>query len=460
MDTNMNTPRILVATTFGLLLLGFTAPSPAPVSKPHTPLRKAMPLAWKTHTGSASFRTNVILTDDLLIMGSNGSYFMDWNLFDSLSGIHALQRANGKPAAHFANDAIGDMDVNGTLLLEGRLYFGNDNDEFFCTTPKGRTLWNISTSGDVEHQPVTLRSGNRNLVVFATERGEVCAVEPILGKRVWSYYLDNFDGWKTGDNRAWFKVTSHFENSTSFFTKPTLADLNADGIDDLVYVTYDSRAIALDGRNGRRLWTYNGLGRLTGSLIPMGSGKDAAVLCLESHLERKTQKPLLSLTRIDGKGKRTTLFRTVAREGFGLNTLSLPSGDILVTTDDRLLVFNPYTRKRRWINRAINHYEYDSLNSRSIHYSRNSSESLIGNRTFPYRGDSSCIAVVDQYDRAFYEKGVLEIISLDKGRLLRRFSLEARSELPPFIADIDRDGRLDLLVNTQNDTTYCYRLER
>lgn len=456
----MNNTRILVAASVGLLLLGFSAPLPAPVAKPHTPLRKALPLAWKAHTGIASFRTNVTLTDELLIMGSNGSYFMDWNLFDSLSGIHALQRANGKPAAHFANDAIGDMDVNGTLLLDGRLYFGNDNDEFFCTTPKGRTLWNISTSGDVEHQPVTLRSGNRNLVVFATERGEVCAVEPILGKKVWSFYLDDFNGWKTGDNRTWFKVSSHFENSTSFFTKPVLTDLNADGTDDLVYVTYDSRAIALDGRNGRRLWEYKGLGHLTGSLIPTGSGKDAGVVCFQGFLDRKTRKPMSSVDRIDGKGRRTTLLRTVGEEGFGLNTLTLPSGDIVVTTHERLLVFNPETRKRRWISRAINHYEYDSLNSESRHYSRNSPGSLIGNRTFTYRGDSSCIAVVDQYDRAFYEKGVLEVISLDKGRLLRRFSLEARSELPPFIADIDRDGRLDLLVNTQNDTTYCYRLER
>jgi outer membrane protein assembly factor BamB len=456
----MNTTRILAAATAGLVLLGFSAPSPAPVAKPHTPLRKARPLAWKAHTGSASFRTNTILSGDLLIMGSNGSQFRDWNLFDSLSGIHALQRANGKPVAHFANEALGDMDVNGTLLLDGRLYFGNDNDEFFCTTPKGRTLWNIRTSGDVEHEPVSIRTGNRNIVVFATETGEVCAVEPILGKKVWSFLLNDFYGWKTGDNRAWFKVASHFENGRTFFTKPLLADLNLDGTNDLVYVTFDSRVIAIDGQNGRQLWNTQSQGHLSRNLTPTGAGKDIAFLGFQQQQNPKTGKSFIALVRFDHKGKRKTLFRLHSQDDFGLNTLTLPSGDILMTTQDRLLRYNPNTGQRRWINRSINHYVYHSFSGETSRYSRNSSESLLGNRTFTYRGDSSCIAIIDQYDPAFYEKGVLEIVSLDKGRLLQRLSLQARSEYPPLIDDINRDGRLDLLINCLNDTTYCYRLER
>jgi outer membrane protein assembly factor BamB len=460
MDTNMNTPRILTAATIGLLLLGFSTPMPSPRYKPHPPLRKALRLAWKAHTGSASFRTNVILKDSLLIMGSNGSNFQDWNLFDSLSGIHVLRRSNGKPMAHFANEALGDMDVNGTLLLDGRLYFGNDNDELSCTTPNGRTLWNIRTSGDIEHEPVTLRSGNRNLVVFATETGEVCAVEPVLGKKVWSFYLDDFYGWKTGDNRAWFKVTSHFTDGRTFYTKPILADLNLDGTDDLVYVTFYSNVVAIDGRNGRKLWSRDCPEYLSRNLTPTGSGKDIAFLGLQIQRDGKTGKNFVSLTRIDAKGKQKNLLRIRAQDGIGLNTLTLPSGDILMTTTDRLLVFNPHNGKRRWINRALAYHTYDSSEQKTYRYSRNSSESLLGNRTFPYQGDSSCIAIVDQYDQAFSEKGVLEIVSLDKGRVLRRFSLEARSELPPLIEDIDRDGRLDMLINSHNDTTYCYRLER
>lgn len=458
MDTNMNNTRILAALAFGLILLGFSASRPKPAPKPHSPLQKNLPLAWKARTGSASFRANVLLKDDLLIMGSNGSRFMDWNISDSLAGIYVLQRSNGKRVAHFANEAIGDMDVNGILLHDGRLYFGNDNEEFLCTTPLGRTLWNIPTSGDVEHEPVTLRIGDRTAIVYATETGEVCAVEPILGKKIWSFCLEEFSGWRKGDNRTLFKVTSYFTYGKDFFTKPLLADLNQDGTDDLVYVTFYSKVIAIDGRNGQLLWKTDYLGGLSRTLTPTNAGNEIAFLGLRVRQDPKTDKQYVSLTRFDRKGKRKELFRLNAEDRIGLNTLTLPSGDILMTTKNRLLVYNPANGNRRWVNRTLNYYYYDSTNRKSTLYSRNSRESLLGNRMFPFRGDSSCIAIIDQYDLAFYQKGVLEIVSLEKGRVLHRFSLESGSELAPFIADIDRDGRLDMLINCQNDTTYCYRL--
>jgi len=456
----MNTRHRLTAAVTAILLLGFSAPLTAPTPKPHSPLRKTMPLAWKARTGNASFRTNVVLTHDRLIMGSNGTGYMDWNITDTLSGVHVIHRTTGKPLAHFANDPLGDMDVNGILLLDGRLYFGNDNDEFLCTTPDGRTLWNIRTSGDIEHQPVTLRAGNRNLVVFATESGEVRAVEPILGKTAWSFYLDDFQGWKPGDNRTWFKVTSHFQNSTSFFTKPLLADLDLDGTQDLVYLTYDGRIVALDGRNGRLQWTATSPDRRAHHLTPVGHGKDIAFLTFESRWNRVSEKNTQSIVRIDRQGRRKTLLQTPGKGAFGLNTLTLPSGDILLTTEDRLLTFNPDTRKRRWISRSLPYTTYDSAWDKTYTYSRNSPESLLGNRTFTFNGDSTCIAVLDQYDTRYADNGVIEIISLAKGRLLQRFALDATSEMPPLIEDIDRDGRLDLLVNGRNGITYCYRLER
>jgi len=456
----MNNTRLLAAVAFGLVLLGFSAPAPAPAARPHSPLRKNLPLAWKARTGTASFRANVLLKDDLLIMGSNGSQFMDWHFSDSLSGIHVLQRANGRPVAHFANEALGDMDVNGILLHDGRLYFGNDNEEFLCTTPLGRTLWNIPTSGDVEHEPVTLRIGNRTAIVYATETGEVCAVEPILGKKIWSFYLDDFSGWRKGDNRTLFKVSSYFTYGKDFFTKPLLADLNLDGTDDLVYVTFYSKVIAVDGRKGKLLWETDYLRYLSRTLTPTGAGKDIAFLGLRVREDKKTGKEYVTLTRFDRKGNQKDLFRLNAEYDIGLNTLTLPSGDILMTTENRLLVYHPVNGKRRWINRTLN-YSYQSIfDNKPQLSSRNSRESLLGNRMFTFRGDSSCIAIIDQFDHAFYEKGVLEIVSLQKGSVLQRFSLESRSELAPFIADIDRDGRLDILINCDNDTTYCHRLEK
>ena len=61
-----------------------------------------------------------------------------------------------------------------------------------------------SVSGDVEHQPTLIVRKNGNLIAFATEVGEIRAVELKKGNTVWKYYDSNFNGWKEGHNRFVF----------------------------------------------------------------------------------------------------------------------------------------------------------------------------------------------------------------------------------------------------------------
>ena len=86
---------------------------------------------------------------------------MDYNLYDKGSGIYVLNRTNGKIETRFGAECIGDMDVTGILEYNQKLYYGNDNDEFFCSTLEGKTIWRNPTSGDIEHEPVQLRLGKR-----------------------------------------------------------------------------------------------------------------------------------------------------------------------------------------------------------------------------------------------------------------------------------------------------------
>jgi len=104
----------------------------------------------------ASFRTNVVLDSNQIIIGSNGNNFMDRNLHDHESGVYLLNRKTGRIEQHVAGEKYGDMDVNGVLLYHGRLFFGNDNEEFLCTDKKGLVIWRNPTSGDIEHEPSLL----------------------------------------------------------------------------------------------------------------------------------------------------------------------------------------------------------------------------------------------------------------------------------------------------------------
>ena len=150
-------------------------------------IESRFPLLWKTKVGNISFRSNIIFNKDKLIVPSNGDRYMDYNLYDKSSGIYVLNRSNGKIENRFGAECIGDMDVTGILEYNQKLYYGNDNDEFFCSTLQGKTIWRNPTSGDIEHEPVIINTKTQKEIVYATESGEVRAVNPENGNTIWVY---------------------------------------------------------------------------------------------------------------------------------------------------------------------------------------------------------------------------------------------------------------------------------
>ena len=121
-------------------------------------------------------------------MGSNGMNYMDYNLFDKKSGIYVMDAATGTIRSHFGNEVLGDMDVNGVLFYKNRIYYGNDNEEFICSSPEGKIIWRNPASGDIEHEPILLDMQGNKYVVYASEAGEVRAVDPETGKTKWVHY--------------------------------------------------------------------------------------------------------------------------------------------------------------------------------------------------------------------------------------------------------------------------------
>jgi outer membrane protein assembly factor BamB len=154
--------------------------------------------------GSASFKTNLLVANNELIIGSNGTDFMDYLITDKSSGIYRIDRKTGSVIRHFANESYGDMDVNGILLYNDRLYFGNDNEEFLCTSLDGKILWRNPSSGDIEHEPILINNIGIQQIVYATEMGEVKAIDPTTGK---AFVLDN-------SNRVHVKGNSTALNNT------------------------------------------------------------------------------------------------------------------------------------------------------------------------------------------------------------------------------------------------------
>ena len=331
-------------------LLGLAAMLPSEEATPFPSIESKCQLIWKTKTGDASFRSNVVFRGDRLWIGSNGDSFMDRGLIEPGSGVYELDRRTGKQRRHFANELFGDMDVNGLLMRSDRLYFGNDNEEFLCTDLQGKILWRNPTSGDIEHEPSLLQTKNGEVVVYAAESGEVKAVDPEQGKVIWSYYVPEFDGWKPGDDRTVFKVKAWFRNTSHFYTRPLVVDVNADGTNDLIYRTFGGNLLALNGNTGSKLWSVEEKESLSLGMAVIGRGKQKKIVALR-NIYADTVRYEIAYFSLQGQ-KLASRPVSELSWGSGLNALSIDGDRVLINGRTKTFQVDPSGSVRE-IDRSI-----------------------------------------------------------------------------------------------------------
>jgi outer membrane protein assembly factor BamB len=437
--------KLTLLTGVSLAFIAMTTPK-GKLNEPYQKIETNHRLIWKAKTGNACFRTNVELTDKYLVIGSNGEYFIDNSIYDKGSGVYVLEKATGKIVTRIAGDIIGDMDVAGVLVYNNKIYFGNDNEEFICTS--------------LEHQPSLIKSGNKTLLVYASELGEVCAVDPDTGKKIWSFTTPDFSGWTKEESRTIFKVRAFITSTLSFYTKPLVIDLNKDGTLDLVYLTYSSEVYAINGKNGKLLWKWNSEREY---LVPfwnvVSENGNTYFLAPSSKYNYQSNENEYGLIKFDLGGEK---IEKIVFSNTDFNVAALSSCE----TKDGKVVYAGVDSVYLYKNGAVvsTMYTGDSMYlndpwGKKFKTNRFSRDMLVGSSTFNYKNSSECIALLSQRDLANTDYSVIEVVSLTDKKIITKFQLPAASEMPPQIIDINNDGKKELIVNCFDGYTYCYSLE-
>ena len=417
------------------------------LSRPTKIENLTLKLHWKSEIGFTTHRTEPIIHNGKLFIGSNGSHFQDYAM-DKGNGAYVIDPQTGKMLFTMADGGFGDMDVNGMLYHDNKVFFGNDNDEMLCYNLKGDLLWRVAASGDVEHAPTLVQSGSEKLIVFATEMGEIRALNPENGKTIWSYYHPKFDGWRSGDNRAVFKVKVHFSSGIIFFSEPAVADLNGDGANDLIYNANWGEMQAINGMTGKKMWeipadTYQDGYCSMGKQSPIIVGKGNNIRIAITYSERSTNNKVILL--FDRLGKKV---QTLTTQNDTYNLLNHQNG-ILFTANGLIKLDE---------DKAV------ELNTDGLTYQKNNKtqqrfwDGQVARNRIRNKSEE-CAVVVFQRDQLHPSQSVLMVVGTKTGKNYMMTLLPSISEMTPVVADVNKDGKLDVLVGCYDQFLYCFDLK-
>ncbi len=432
------------------LLLSFALLSAIPAFAQELPeFKNHFPLKWKTKIGGTTFKTNFVLHEGLLIVGSNGEHYRDWRI-DKNSGVYFIDPTNGKILHRVADEGYGDMDVNGIVAENGRIFFGNDNEEFLCYDTCGRQIWRVPVSGDVEAEPVLLDidCDGTSEIIFGTETGEVAALDSRNGKAIWSFKIKDFNGWNKTDNRFLFKIGAYVSNGRGFVSRPAVMDLNYDDVPDLIFNCRDNYTYAINGENGNLLWKFDHgeIWFLGNSPVTVQNGTRKNIYVLQNRRDKKGRDQL-HFVQLNEKGILQEIYSSTWNCSVNYAPV-LDANRLLSAISDSLVSINIQSGSLTKF--GISNSPFFRNDNGFYKYYR-----VITARPLLFdilnSGDEQLI-IVDEY-------GTLQVLDATSFQTLKVHSLSSGTETTPFIADIDDDGKLEMLISCYDGYFYCFSLK-
>ncbi len=226
------------------------------------PIESVFKLNWTKEIGFTTYRNNMFESNGKIFVGSNGDFRHIGN--DKNDGVFILDLATGKSVTQIKTKPSIDNDVCGIAMANNTLVFGNDNGQVFSynitqiNNPKLNWSYQLqmdSTFSDYD-QKYTYKGHLESCPVLTDVNNDKINDVIICQESYGIYALNGLNG-----KVLWSNI---FERGSSYYSSPAIYDLNNDNVSDIIYAgereyagyDYGSSLYALNGKNGDVLWEY------------------------------------------------------------------------------------------------------------------------------------------------------------------------------------------------------------
>lgn len=395
---------------FFLLSTSLIAVPPAKLVNELAPTQ-SLNLVWKTRPGLTHYRSTISFQNGQLVMASGGTSFSSF--IDDADGIYIMDPSSGKVTSRFLKKSESDKDVNGIAATTERIFAGSDDNTLYCLNWRGEEVWSTQAGGDIECAPALEDfNGDGTIdVCFATESGEILVLDGKDGTTLWSYVTDFMPVWT-------------YPSSKAFMASPSLADLNKDGIRDIVIGSRNGTLFALNGKTGELLWTFR-------TQIP--SGIFSSVFVTSDHLVFAESYNVLYVLTYQGEIEKTIFLGNTDFARTFSSPVETPKGTFVIGASGP--------------NKAQQGVWFITP-----------TETLFK----PIGKVSATPIIADILGKGFLQCLVLtETNGLhvfnEEGALLAKYALPYSGEASPFVDDINNDGLLELILLTSDQYISCYQ---
>ncbi|MCH8805625.1 MAG: PQQ-binding-like beta-propeller repeat protein [Planctomycetes bacterium] len=387
---------------------------------------------WSAPIGLSAWYTTILPLDGNVYVGSLGRAIGD--RVDNADGVVRVDGVTGHAELIFEPPGRGSRDIVGIAVGNGRLYVACRNGFLYCVSREGALLWEVSAGSAIVSAPMSidLNSNGVSDAVVATARGEVVAISGSSGRTIWV---------SRGGRSA-----SRLGRGGLVRVVLAAGDLLGGPEPEILVASESGGVRVLAARTGRRLWQHDNQRLLRAGAAMVASadmgigpaffGDDAnTVWALSRSGDGLQAVPRWALSSSEAGGNVAGL-RTLPASGSG--------------TAELLACLSGRSGGRGGaicaIGRGGERWRYAPGGA------------IRGTPALADLNDDGQIEIIvastssrDERD----ETGVVTIVSRD-GHCLHRLALDAAVECSPVIADVDGDGKLELLVADRSGRLHCF----